>query len=93
MLVTASLMMSSLLTRLVRVDGEHGGEDFADLAFGGLMGSNQNQHQYRHKKTLSDMLNLSTRKIKLYLPTSYRKQYGKATAARHPVEEHLYVNL
>lgn len=41
--------MSSLLTRLVRVDGQHGGEDFADLAFSGLMGSNPDKHQYRHK--------------------------------------------
>lgn len=86
--------MSSLLTWLIRVDGEHGGEDFADLTFGALMGSSHDKHQYGHKKTPSDMLNLLTRIIKLYLPTSYRKQYGKATAARHPVvEEHNYVNL
>lgn len=46
------------------------------------------------RTTVSGMLNLLTRKIKLYSPTSYRKQHGKATAARHPVgEEHLYVNL
>lgn len=37
---------------------------------------------------------LLTRKIQLHSPTSYRKQHGKATAARHPVgEEHLCVNL
>lgn len=43
--------MGSLLTWFVRVDGEHGGEHFADLAFGGLKEGNPGKHQYCHKKT------------------------------------------
>lgn len=39
-LIRANITMGRRLTGLVRVDGEHGGKHFADLAFGGLTGDN-----------------------------------------------------
>lgn len=50
----------------------------------------------KKKKTQSATLRRLTRHRKPYgyLPTSYRRQCGKATAARHPGgEEHICVNL